>query len=200
MTKRLFDLVVGVLLLLIASPLLVFTAVVIRIVDGAPVLFRQERVGQGGGTFTIYKFRTMRSGSNPADRALTIGRDHRITPLGHWLRASKLDELPQLLNVLKGEMSLVGPRPEVPQYVALYTPEQVPVLQLKPGITDPASIVYRDEAQVLAGAKDPLRYYVEVVMPDKIRINLEYAKRASVGRDVMVLARTLLAVLRPSSK
>ena len=141
----------------------------------------------------------MVSGAEKLGGQITIGRDSRITRVGRWLRAWKLDELPQLLNVARGEMSLVGPRPEVSRYVALYNDEQRKVLDLVPGITDPASIRYRDEASVLERASDPERAYLEEVMPDKIRINLQYAERANVWSDIGVLAQTVLAISIPTS-
>ncbi len=198
--KRLFDLCCSALGLLLLLPLLLLIALLILIRDGWPVLFLQERVGFKGRLFTIYKFRTMvrSAGSNPIP--LTIGRDARVTRLGCFLRKYKLDELPQLANVLRGEMSFVGPRPEVPHYVARYSSEQSRVLDLIPGITDPASITYRDEATLLGREPDPERIYWEQVMPDKIRINLEYAARASVRRDLCIILGTLFQVAKPGRK
>jgi lipopolysaccharide/colanic/teichoic acid biosynthesis glycosyltransferase len=129
-------------------------------------------------------------------KPLTVGRDPRITRVGYWLRKFKLDELPQLLNVLLGEMSLVGPRPEVPQYVALYTPEQRRVLDLVPGITDPASIKFANEAELLAEANDPEKFYIEHIMPTKIRLNMEYASHATLWSDILVILKTLVRIVR----
>jgi len=182
--------------MLLLSPPLLAIALAVWLGDRGPVLYRQERVGRGGRPFTMLKFRSMVAGADSKGRLVTVGGDARVTPVGRWIRRLKLDELPQLLNVLKGEMSLVGPRPEVQRYVDLYTAEQWPVLDLVPGITDPASIKYRDEEAVLAGYDDPDRAYVEVVMPDKIAINLSYAARATVLSDLAVILRTLLRITR----
>ncbi len=190
-SKRAFDLFWTLPGLVALSPLLLLVAALIRREDGGPVFFRQQRVGGGGRPFRIWKFRTMVVDAERRGGQLTVGRDPRITRTGHWLRKCKLDELPQLLNVLAGEMSLVGPRPEVERYVALYTPEQRRVLDLAPGITDPASIRYRDENEVLATAADPEATYVQQIMPEKIRLNLEYAARANLATDFMVILKTL---------
>jgi len=199
--KRLFDLLGATLGLLVLWPVLGVVAIMIYLDDGRPVFFRQERVGFQGKRFRIEKFRTMvvspaaPSGDGPS--LLTIGsRDPRITRAGYWLRRYKLDELPQLINVLAGEMSLVGPRPEVPHYVARYTADQRRVLELQPGITDPASLRYRHESEILAQAPDPERLYVEQIMPEKIRLNLEYADRASLWSDLAILVQTLFCLLR----
>lgn len=192
--KRLFDLAAAGTGLLVLAPLLAAIAAVILVEDGRPVFFRQERVGRDGRPFRIWKFRTMVRDAERRGTAITVGRDPRITRIGHWLRRFKLDELPQLWNVVRGEMSLVGPRPEVPRYVALYTPEQRRVLALVPGITDPASIAYRDEAALLAESDDPERLYVERIMPDKIRINLDYAARRSLWSDLRVILETLVKI------
>ena len=176
------------------APLFLIIAVAIRLDSPGPVFFRQERVGRKGRIFRIFKFRTMRVDAPATGPALTIGEDPRITRVGRFLRHYKLDELPQLLNVLRGEMSLVGPRPEVPKYVALYDDEQKRVLELTPGITDVASIAFRNESEILGKARDPEREYVERIMPEKIRLNLEYAEKASVFSDIGVLFKTLVAV------
>lgn len=193
-SKRLFDLFWAVTGLLVLSPLLAVIAFLIKVQDGGPVFFCQERVGHRGKRFRIWKFRTMVVGAEYKGMPLTVGRDPRITRLGHWLRRFKLDELPQLFNVLKGDMSLVGPRPEVPQYVALYDASQRRVLELVPGITDPASLKYRRESELLGQASDPERAYVEQIMPEKIRLNLEYAHHATVWTDFLVVVRTIIAV------
>ncbi len=192
--KRLFDLAAAGTGLLVLAPLLAAIGLLILVEDGRPVFFRQERVGRDGRPFRIWKFRTMVRDAERRGTAITVGRDPRITRIGHWLRRFKLDELPQLWNVVRGEMSLVGPRPEVPRYVALYTPEQRRVLALVPGITDPASIAYRDEAALLAESDDPERLYVERIMPDKIRINLDYAARRSLWSDLRVILETLVKI------
>jgi lipopolysaccharide/colanic/teichoic acid biosynthesis glycosyltransferase len=187
--KRVFDLVLVTLGLLVIWPFLVLTALIVLISDGWPILFVQERVGKEGRPFRMLKFRTMK---RVVGAALTIGADSRITSVGRVLRKLKLDEFPQLINVLKGEMSLVGPRPEIPRYVSLYSSEQRQVLELLPGITDPASLKYIDESTLLAEAKDPEKFYIETVMPDKIRLNLDYAKKATPLTDLHLIVKTVL--------
>jgi lipopolysaccharide/colanic/teichoic acid biosynthesis glycosyltransferase len=177
--------------LVLLSPVLAAIAAAIKLDTPGTVFYRQERVGRSGVPFRIWKFRTMVAGAASLGGALTVGDDPRITEVGRLLRRFKLDELPQLANVLTGEMSLVGPRPEVPRYVALYTEAQRRVLDLVPGITDPASIAYRDEATLLAQRPDPEAAYVQEIMPDKIRLNLEYAGRASVRSDLGLIWRTI---------
>ena len=194
--KRAFDFLASLLGLIILSPLFLLLAVIIKLEDGGPVFFRQKRVWQRGKKFRIWKFRTMVVNAEKLGGHLTVGRDPRITRVGYWLRKTKLDELPQLINVLLGEMSLVGPRPEVPKYVSLYTDDQRRVLELRPGITDPASIQFRDENELLAQVTDPEGYYREIVMPEKIRLNLEYAKRASFWTDLRVIFTTLSRLFR----
>ena len=191
--KRALDVAVAAVGLVALSPLLALLAAAVAL-DGGPIFFRQERVGRRGRPFRIAKFRTMVPDADRLGAPLTVAGDRRITRVGRVLRAAKLDELPQLWNVLTGEMSLVGPRPEVPRYVALYTEEQARVLALTPGITDPASIRYRHEEAALADSSDPERAYLDVIMPEKIRINLEYAARASVGSDLAVIVETLVAL------
>lgn len=194
MAKRLFDIVVSLAaLLLLALPMLAVAAW-IRLDSPGPVFFRQQRVGRHGVPFAIHKFRTMRHGAGGL--ALTVGDDARITRAGHWLRRTRLDELPQLLDVLAGDMSLVGPRPEVPRYVALYPPGlRELALAVRPGITDPASLAYIDEAALLAAAADPEREYVERILPAKLQAAAAYAERATLASDIAVLARTARALL-----
>jgi lipopolysaccharide/colanic/teichoic acid biosynthesis glycosyltransferase len=178
--------------LIVLAPLFVLVGIAIAIEGrGDPVFFAQERVGRNGVGFRMWKFRTMSVGAERRGAQLTVGADPRITSVGRWLRRFKLDELPQLVNVLRGEMSLVGPRPEVPRYVTLYTEAQRAVLRLVPGITDPASIRYRNEAAELARAADPERFYIDEIMPEKIRLNLEYAARATSWSDVLVVFSTV---------
>lgn len=192
MAKRAFDIVFAGLGLLLLSPLLVALALWVRLDSPGPALFRQERVGRFGRPFRIHKFRTMVEGAPALGPAITVGADARITRAGAWLRARKLDELPQLIDVLAGHMSLVGPRPEVPRYVALY-PDALreKVLSVRPGITDPVSLKMADESARLARADDPEREYVEVLMPAKLRAAAAYVERATLWTDVQVLARTL---------
>jgi lipopolysaccharide/colanic/teichoic acid biosynthesis glycosyltransferase len=190
-SKRIFDLfwtLPGIVLLLVPG-LAIAAAVVIE--DGWPPLYAQERVGLHGQPFKLLKFRSMRSDCDRTAGHLTIGDDSRITRIGRVLREAKLDELPQLLNVLHGDMSLVGPRPEVPEYVEQYTTEQREVLELTPGITDPASLKYADESRTLALQCDPHEYYVMKIVPDKIRISLQYAEQATIISDFVVMIETV---------
>lgn len=190
--KRSFDLAASFLGVVLLSPLLCAVALGIRVCDGSPVFFRQARVGRGGKPFHMWKFRTMIPDAEKRGALLTVDGDGRITALGKRIRGWKIDELPQLFNVLGGTMSLVGPRPEVARYVARYSPEERRVLDLVPGITDPASIRYRDESERLARAEDPEEYYVRVLVPEKIRLNLEYGKKATLSRDIRVILKTLI--------
>lgn len=193
-SKRLTDLLAAGFGLALLAPLCLATALAILLHDGGPVFFRQERIGRDGRPFLLWKFRTMRRVAS--GQLLTVAGDPRITRLGRFLRLTKLDELPQLWNVLRGEMSLVGPRPEVRQYVERYSSDQRRVLDLTPGITDPASLTYSDEESVLGSFADPELAYMERILPDKIRLNLDYAAQATVLSDVMLISRTIAIVLR----
>lgn len=194
MTKRLFDVVGSAIALLLLAPLLLAVALIVKLDSPGPVFFRQERVGRHGMPFRIHKFRTMRSGAGGLP--LTVGEDPRITPSGRWLRRTRIDELPQFIDVLAGSMSLVGPRPEVPRYVALYPPGlRERALAVRPGLTDPASLEFIDEAGHLAYAADPEREYVEVILPVKVRRAAEYAERATLATDLAVLWRTLCVLV-----
>lgn len=193
--KRVFDLVFATSGLVITAPLFAVAALSIKLEDGGPIFFRQNRVGYRGAIFRIWKFRTMVVEADRKGPQLTVAGDPRITTVGRWLRKCKLDELPQLLNVLAGEMSFVGPRPEVQKYVAMYNEDQRGVLMLVPGITDPASIRYYDEGNILALSQDPERRYVEDLMPEKISLNLLYAENATVVTDILVLVKTVVRVL-----
>jgi lipopolysaccharide/colanic/teichoic acid biosynthesis glycosyltransferase len=179
---------------LLALPMAVI-ALWIVLDDGWPVLFRQERVGKKGKVFRLLKFRSMYRKTEGLGQITVGSRDPRITPSGYWIRKYKLDELPQLFNVLAGQMSLVGPRPEVPRYVALYNAEQRRVLEVKPGITDWASIKYRHENDLLAAAQDPEKTYIEEIMPDKLRLNLTYADQHGFSTDMKILWQTLKAIV-----
>lgn len=194
--KRVMDVACAGIGLILLSPLLLIISLAVWLADRGPVLYRQERVGRGGVPFTMLKFRSMVPDADRLGRLVTVGGDSRVTPVGQWLRRLKLDELPQLINVLRGDMSLVGPRPEVSRFTDLYTRDQRRVLELVPGITDPASIKYRDEEAVLASYDDPDQAYIEIIMPDKIAINLNYAERATVWSDLAVVLRTLLRISR----
>lgn len=193
--KRMLDLVGAGAGLISLSPLFVAVAAAIELDDGGPTFFSQERVGQGGRLFRLWKFRTMRVDAGRRGPQITRAGDPRVTRVGRVLRKTKLDELPQLWNVLVGDMSFVGPRPEVPKYVELYTDEQRRVLAFKPGITDLASIEFLDEEALLAQAEDPERFYVEHCLPRKIEFNLEYAARASLLEDTLLIVRTVAVLL-----
>jgi len=195
--KRVFDVVGAAAGLMLVSPLLLILALLIKAEDGGPVFFRPERVGHRGRAFRMWKLRTMVPNAEAQGLPLTVGRDPRVTRVGAWLRRLKVDELPQLFNVLVGEMTFVGPRPEVPRYVASYNAAERRVLELVPGITDEASIRYIDEAALLATAADPERLYVEEIVPEKIRVNLAYAARATVWTDVGVILATLRQLVWP---
>lgn len=193
--KRLFDIVAASCGLLVLSPVFLLLAVWIKADSRGPVFYRQSRVGRGNRDFWLYKFRSMRVGADRAGLITVGGRDPRVTASGYYIRKYKLDELPQLINVLRGDMSIVGPRPEVRRYVDLYTPEQMRVLDVRPGITDLASIRYRNESELLARAENPDRYYVEVVMQDKLRINLEYVANHSFVYDMRLIFKTFWAII-----
>lgn len=194
--KRAFDIGVACLGLVLVAPLFVLVAVAIKFGSRGPVFFRQERMGRDFRPFRIYKFRTMVADAPKLGGQVTAGRDPRITGVGHVLRKTKVDELPQLINVLVGDMSLVGPRPEVPKYVEMFKDDYRDVLSVRPGITDLASVKYRDESEVLAEADDPERAYVEQILPDKIRLAREYISQASVLFDVRVIVQTFIRVAR----
>lgn len=192
MPKRLFDIVgAACALLLLALPMLVIAAW-IKLDSSGPVFFRQERVGRHGVPFRIHKFRTMTADAPARGLPLTVGDDPRITRAGGWLRRTRVDELPQFIDVLLGRMSLVGPRPEVPRYVAFYPAElRERALAVRPGLTDPASLAYIDEAAMLAAAPDPEAEYIERILPAKLRAAADYADRATLASDLVVLWRTL---------
>jgi lipopolysaccharide/colanic/teichoic acid biosynthesis glycosyltransferase len=193
--KRLFDIVVSTLGLVILSPLLLWTAWRIRREDGGPVFYRGERVGRHGKIFPIFKFRTMVVNAEKIGGPSTPNGDPRITGIGRKLRKYKLDELPQLFNVLLGQMSLVGPRPEVKCYTDTYTPEEKTILSVRPGITDWASIWNPDEGSILAGAADPEAAYLELIRPTKLKLQLEYVRRQSFFTDLKIILYTLAIVL-----
>ena len=195
LAKRVFDIGVATLALLLLWPVLLAVALWVKLDSPGPVFFRQQRVGRHGVLFNIHKFRTMQV--HAEGLPLTVGQDPRVTRAGRVLRPSRLDELPQLLDVLQGTMSLVGPRPEVPRYVALYPADlRLRALAVRPGITDPASLAHLNEAALLAAAADPEREYVEVILPAKLRHAADYAERATLATDLQVLWRTLRLLLR----
>ena len=194
MAERALDLLISGLGLILLSPLLLFLALWVKLDSPGPILYRGKRVGLDGRPFFMYKFRTMVQGAERRGPAVTYRDDPRITRAGRFLRRTKLDELPQLLNVLKGEMSLVGPRPEDPSYVELYTPEQRQVLSVKPGITGPTQLEYRDEASMLHGESVD-EEYVTRIMPKKLKLDLEYVRNRSLMLDLKILWRTATTLL-----
>jgi lipopolysaccharide/colanic/teichoic acid biosynthesis glycosyltransferase len=196
MAKRVFDLAVAMLALLALAPLLLAAACWVRWDSTGPAVFRQERVGRHGRIFRIHKLRTMRVGAASQGPAVTTLADARVTRAGRWLRHYRIDELPQLVDVIAGHMSLVGPRPEVPRFVALYPPAlREQVLSVRPGITDPASLEFVDEAAALTSSDDAEQCYIEHILPRKLRRQAEYAQTASLASDLAVLARTVRVVL-----
>ena len=194
--KRAMDIVISGCALAVIWPVLLLIALAIKIDDPGPVFYRQVRVGRNGKEFRIFKFRTMIVDADKKGLAITVGRDNRITRMGRLLRKTKLDELAQLINVFTGEMSFVGPRPEVPKYVNMYTPYQRQVLLVRPGITDYASIAYRNENDLLEGADDPERMYIDVIMPDKIELNMKYLREISPLADIRLIFSTIVAVIK----
>lgn len=194
--KRLFDFIASGLGLLALSPLFAFIAVWIKCDSKGPVFYRQIRVGRYNKDFKLFKFRSMRPDSDKLGLITVGGHDPRVTRSGYYIRKYKLDELPQLINVFLGEMSLVGPRPEVRRYVDMYDDIQLRVLDVKPGITSLASIRYRNENDILAAADDPDKAYIEEVMPDKISIDLEYVDKATLGNDIKLIFTTIIKCLK----
>lgn len=194
--KRVFDVMASGLGLLLLSPLFLIIAIWVKADSPGPVFYRQTRVGRGNRDFRLFKFRSMRVGSDKKGLITVGGRDPRVTHSGYYIRKYKLDELPQLINVFTGDMSLVGPRPEVRKYVDLYTPQQLHVLDVRPGITDLASIRYRNENELLEQAADPEQYYREVVMQDKLRINSEYIADRSFFKDIKIIFLTFWAIVK----
>lgn len=194
--KRAFDVLFASTALVLLMPLLLVFALAVATGSPGGAFFRQVRVGRHGREFRLLKFRSMQPGSEALGQLTIGGRDPRITGVGHFLRRTKLDELPQLWNVLKGDMSVVGPRPEVPRYVALYTPEQQVVLSVRPGITGMASLDYVDENELLARSDDPERTYVEEVMPAKLALDLRYVRERSFALDLRIIAATLRLIFR----
>lgn len=193
--KRLFDIIASGCGLIVLSPLFIILAIWIKLDSMGPIFYKQSRVGQYNKDFLLYKFRSMRVGSDKKGLITVGNRDPRITRSGYFIRKYKLDEFPQLINVLIGDMSLVGPRPEVRKYVDLYTEEQMHVLDVKPGITDLASIRYRNENEILENAENPDEYYINVVMQDKLKINLEYVSNHSFWYDIALIFKTFWAIV-----
>lgn len=189
MTKRIFDICASFVGLILLSPLMLVIALLIKISMPGKILFRQERSGLNGRTLRLVKFRTM--SENKTGITITVKGDARITPLGAKLRKYKLDELPELWNVLKGDMSFVGPRPDMPEYAGKLTGRQREILKMRPGITGPATLKYSNEEEMLAGVPDPVKYNDEIIFPDKVRINLEYAERNSLPGDILIILKSI---------
>src|SRR5262245_49346889 len=199
LAKRIFDIVASIVGLLLLVPLLTVVALLIKLDSPGPVFFRQERIGRGGRPFLIYKFRTMLQDALGRGSLITFGVDPRITRIGGLLRKTKIDELPQLINVLRGEMSLVGPRPEVREYVEHFPQDYDEILQVSPGITDLASLKYRDEAALLGQSDDPEQEYLRKVLPDKITLAKAYVRRSSFFFDLSLIVKTLMRLLGQSA-
>lgn len=190
--KRIFDFIASLIGVIIISPILIVVAICIKLDSKGNILFLQKRVGKNGEPFYIYKFRTMVTDAEKLGAQITVGKDSRITKVGAVLRKYKIDELPQLFNVLKGDMSLVGPRPEVPKYVELYTEEERKVLEVRPGITDLASLRYSDENEILGKVENPEEYYINVIMKDKLKLNLEYIEKSNIIFDIYLIIKTII--------
>ena len=197
-TIRLFDITLSLLCLLLITPLLLLIALIVKLGTKGPVLYKQVRVGKGGKDFGLYKFRTMKTGADKAGLLTVGGRDSRITAAGFYLRKFKLDELPQVYNVLKGDMSIVGPRPEVRHYVKHYTKEQQQVLNVLPGITDYASIAFRNENDLLAKAANPEEYYISEIIPKKIALNTKFIENRNIKEYLAIICKTLIVAAKGS--
>lgn len=196
MIRTVVDRTVVLLALVVLSPVLLVTAVLVRLSSPGPVIFRQVRVGQHGRPFEIYKFRTMYQSGGTGSGEVSPDGDPRVTPIGRVLRAWYVDELPQLVNVLRGDMALVGPRPETPDFVALYTEAERRVLSVRPGLAGPSTLGFMDEAERLAGSDDPLEHYRSVLIHERVRLDLGYLDRRSFGYDVRLLLRQVVAIAR----
>lgn len=193
--KRIFDILASLVVLVLLAPVFLFIAIWILLDSRGGVFYKQTRVGKNGKEFKLLKFRSMRAGADKSGQ-LTIGNDDRVTAVGRFIRKTKLDEFPQLLNILAGHMSIVGPRPEVPKYVQLYSTAQKKVLSVRPGLTDYASLEYFDEQKILGQAVDPEKAYIEEVMPKKLALNLKYISEMSLGLDVRLIFRTIGRIFR----
>jgi len=195
--KRALDILAATAGLILLSPVLAIAACCIKLTSRGPVFYRQIRIGQGARPFQILKFRSMAMPTSNRDLGISVAGDSRVTPVGKFLRRHKVDELPQLWNVIRGDMSLVGPRPELAVYVSEYTPEQQMVLSARPGITDPASLAYRHEEEILAGQADPEQFYRREILPDKLARNREYLKKITFHNDIRIVMKTISSCLLP---
>jgi lipopolysaccharide/colanic/teichoic acid biosynthesis glycosyltransferase len=194
--KRLFDIFVSFLGLIVLCPLFIIISIIIKLDSNGPVLFKQVRVGKNGTEFNIFKFRTMIVNAEKHGMQITVGKDRRVTRVGNFLRKSKLDELPQLINVFVGHMSFVGPRPEVPRYVALYNDNQKRILKVRPGITDLSSIKFRDENEILATSINPEEKYIQEIMPIKLELNMKYINNISLINDLGLIIKTIFKIIK----
>lgn len=194
MAKRLSDIILSLIALILFIPLFILISLLIKFDSKGSVFYGQERVGKKRQNFRLWKFRSMRK-SNSNNSLITIGNDDRITKIGAFLRKFKLDELPQLFNILKGEMAIVGPRPEVPKYIAMYKQEQLRVLTVKPGLTDYASLEYFNESEILEKYENPEKAYIEIIMPAKLDLNLKYIDNKMVGKDLMIILKTIRRII-----
>ena len=190
--KRLFDIIASSIGIIILSPIFIGVSIAIKIDSKGSIFFKQARVGKDSKIFNILKFRTMVINAEDLGQQITVGKDKRITKVGMFLRKAKIDELPQLINVFKGDMSLVGPRPEVPKYVKMYNEEQRRVLNVRPGITDIASLRYKDENDILGKVENPEEYYINTIMPDKLKLNLEYVEKSNILFDIFLIIKTII--------
>lgn len=190
--KRVFDILFAIIGILVLLPIFFIISLLIKIDSKGPVLFKQIRVGLNSEEFEIYKFRTMVVNAENLGKQITVGNDCRITKVGKFLRKNKMDELPQLFNVLKGDMSFVGPRPEVPKYVKFYNEEEREILKVRPGITDLASINYRNESEILGDIEEPEQYYIDIIMKEKIKLNKIYLNNVNIFIDIKIILKTII--------
>jgi lipopolysaccharide/colanic/teichoic acid biosynthesis glycosyltransferase len=195
MIKRIFDIASSLFVLVLASPFFIIISILIKLDSNGAIFFTQTRVGKNNKDFLLLKFRTMRVAQENLS-LITVGNDNRITNIGNFLRKYKLDELPQLINILKGEMSVVGPRPEVRKYVDMYSPAQLEVLSVKPGLTDPSSIKFSNESELLGTAANPEKYYIETLMPLKIEISLNYVRTQTFIGDLKIIFQTFSKIFK----
>tara|TARA_B100000700_G_C14885910_1_gene780340 strand:- start:299 stop:886 length:588 start_codon:yes stop_codon:yes gene_type:complete len=193
--KRLFDVISSIIVLCIGLPFFTLIAITIAVDSKGGVFFKQQRIGRYKRTFNLYKFRTMKTGAEKSGQLTIGGKDNRITRIGYMLRKYKIDEFPQLINVIKGDMSIVGPRPEVPKYVCLYTQQQLNVLKVRPGLTDYASLMYFKEDELLGKAENPEKTYIEKIMPDKLALNMDYINDKKPLKDFIIILKTLRKII-----
>ena len=193
--KRIFDLVFSIIFALILSPVMLVVCLIIKLDSPGKIIFKQKRVTAGGRVFEIFKFRTMVENAESLGSQVTAGEDSRITKCGKWLRKLRIDEFPQIFNIIKGDLSFVGPRPEVPRYVKEYTPEMTATLLMPAGVTSTASILYKDEAKLLENAKNPDEVYISKILPEKMKYNLDYIRKFGIIYDCKIIIKTVIAVL-----